>query len=169
MKNTYLLIRYGVLFWIGQSVAGLVGLLAQAGLGLHIPFLTFDERGPGAPSSAGLLGYVIALASGGLFVAALFQGYLTVKRLETIGENWRQSAQDLRRLSVLLVIATLAGFMGDSLIETIAVMRANGLPALSLVLDFRDLSTIVISLIIYLVSRALDIAQAEIEENRQFL
>ena len=169
MKTSYRLIRYGLLVWISLSALGLLGMAAHAGLGLQIPFVTFDERGPGSPGSAGLLGYLIAFISGALFLAALYQGYLTVKRLETIGENWRQSAQDLRRLSVLLVVATLAGFIGDSVIETIAAARANGLPAFSLVLDFRELSTIVISLIIYLVSRALDIAQAEIEENRQFL
>lgn len=167
--NMYRILSYALLFWAFISTLGVIGTVAAGAFGLTIPGVQFDESRPGAPGYAGPVGYAIFTLVTGVFIAALLQGAKTVRGLETIRENWGQSTRDLRRLAMLLLAAILAQFIGGSVNNSIAASREAGGFILSPVLDLTQLSFALIALIIFLAARALDLANAEIEENKTFL
>ncbi len=165
----YRILSYALVTWALLSLAGIIGTVVEAGFGMDIPVVDFDQTRPGAPASAGAFGFVIFTITSLLLVATLLQGARTARRLETIAQNWNQSARDLRRLAMMLLAMILAQFIGASIISSIAVSRALDSFSLAPVVDATQLGIAFIALIIFLAARALDLAHAEIEENRTFL
>lgn len=167
MSKIYAPLRFALLGWAALALIGHIGYWLQAGFGWGVGFVRYEDLAHGADTSA--LAFLIDTATLAVFVAALFQGYVTVGRLRTVRENWARSARDLRLLAVLLLAATLAQFVADILVYTLREIATTGEPALALVLDFPKLSTVLIALIVYLAARALDQADEAVEENKQFL
>lgn len=166
--SMYRVLSYAMLAWATFSLAGIVGTVVEAGLGVDIPVIEFDQSRPGAPASAGTIGFVIFTITSLFLVATLLQGARTAKRLETISENWSQSTGDLRLLALMLLGMILAQFIGTSVISSIATSRELEAFSLVPVIDSTQLGIAFIALIIYFAARALDLAQAEVEENRTF-
>lgn len=167
--NMYRILSYALLVWAVMVLAGIIGTVVEAGFGVNIPAFNFDQTRPGSPAMAGAIGFVIFTITSLVLVATLLQGARTARGLETVRENWGQSARDLRRLALLLLSTTLAQFIGASFIGSIAATRELGTFSLVAVVDVSQLSQAFIALIIYLAARALDLANAEVEENRTFL
>lgn len=169
MLNMYRILSYGLFVWAFLTFLGIAGTVVEAGLGVNIPVVSFDQSRPGSPASAGVVGFVIFSGVNLILVITLLQGGKTAIGLETVRENWAGSARDLRRLAFLLLAATLAQFIGASSIGSIAVSRELGEFGIVAVVDASELGQAFIALIIYLAARALDLAHAEVEENRTFL
>ncbi|XBQ16245.1 MAG: hypothetical protein ABL308_15000 [Oceanicaulis sp.] len=165
----YRLLSYALLAWAAVTLAIAAATIASAGFGVQFPGLEFDQATPGSAGSAGPVGFLIAAVPVTLFVATLLQGAKTVRGLGTISEHWRESTRDLRRLAVLLLAAMVTDMVAQSLINSIVVSREAGAFAVSPVIDITEIGKLLISLIIFLAARALDLAQAEVEENRSFL
>ena len=169
MMSMYRVLSYGLLIWAFMIFAGIVGTVIEAGFGVNIPAISFDQSRPDAPAPAGVMGFVIFTMVSLVLVATFLQGAKTVRGLETIRENWSESARALRRLALLLLASTLAQFIGGSIIGSIATSRELGTFGIVALVDVSELSQAFIALIIFLAARALDLATREIEENRTFL
>ncbi len=167
--SMYRILSYALLVWAFMSFAGVVGTVVEAGFGVNIPAINFDQTRPGSPASAGAIGFVIFTLTSLVLVVTLLQGARTARGLETVQENWTQCARNLRLLALLLLATTVAQFIGDSIISSIATSRELGEVSVVTVVDVSAISQAFIALIIFLAARALDLAHAEVEENRTFL